>query len=98
MTQCLYIAVGYVEYGSGLKLYSLKLEIVIDTGITDDTHGTTTSLISYNTPFIIDGSPLIITFGLCDNVSLHVVLSLPILLLYASLNFTTINKDFILYI
>ena len=88
MTQCSDIVAVFVEYGSSLKWNSLKFEVAIDTGAARDDHDAMMSLIHYNINFLLDGNPIIITFGLGDDVSLRTVLDLPmILLLRASLNF-----------
>ena len=83
----------------------MKLEVAIDTGAAGDDQDAMMSLIHYKINFLLDGNPLIITFGLGDDVSLRTILDLPmILLLRASPNFEitvlkcpAINKYFTLH-
>ena len=91
MTQCPNTIEEYIECGSGSKWDSLNLEGAIYTDMgNNNNHGAVTVLIRYRTPFLIDGSPLIIIFGLGEDVSLCTVLGLPVMLLLRKfLDFTT---------
>ena len=83
----------------------MKFEVAIDAGVGNDEHGDMIVLIRFRSYILLNGSPLVITFSLGEDVSLHAVLGLPIMLLcHMPLDFTTgtlhcptINVEFILY-
>lgn len=80
------------------------LEVDIDNGASNNDQIATTALIRYRTLFLFNGSPLIITFSLGDDVLLRADFDLPIIILFrvsldfttGTLNFSVINIEFLL--
>ena len=81
MTQYPEIVVEYIEYGIDSKFDLLKLEVDIDSTTPKAEHGNMTALVRYQPPFLLDGSPIIIIFGLRDDVSLFILFGLSMMLL-----------------